>query len=109
VTARRHYAATAIALAVALYGVVGLTASKVREQVSPWRVPEEATSWPTLRRWLCAIAQGALFARVRRVPASFGRRQVAERAATTLAAYAPPPAAAWPIEHQAFAGAVAMA
>lgn len=110
VTERRHYSASAMALAVALYGVAGLTPSEVRHQVSPWRiVGAAATGWTTLRRWLRAVRRGTLFGGVRASPQSFTLRQVAERAAMTLAACAPPSAAAWPIERQAFAGAVAMA
>ena len=111
VTARRHYSASAIALAVALFGVTGLAQSEVRQRVSPWRIvgATAATGWAALRRWIRAIKDGALFAGVRASPASFTLRQAAERAATTLAAYAPPAAATWLIERQAFAGAVAMA
>jgi hypothetical protein len=111
VTARRHYSAAAIALAIALYGAAGLTPSAVRYQVSPWRVigATAATGWVTLRRWLRAVRRGELFGGVRASPAGFTLRRVAERAAMTLAACAPPSAAAWPIERQAFAGAMVMA
>ena len=107
----RQYSASAIALAVALYGVVGLSPNEVRRRVSTWRVvgATAATGWATLRRWLCAIRRGTLFGGVRAWPDGFSLRQAAERAATTLAAHALPSLARLPIEAQAFFGAVHMA
>jgi hypothetical protein len=109
VTARRHYSASAIGWALALFGVARLAAREVRRRVSPWAVvgAAAAAGWQTLRRWARAVRDRALFPRVRASPASFSLRQVAARAATTLAACAPP--GIEPFDAQVFAGACAMA
>lgn len=88
---RRHYSASAIALALALLGLLGLSLSEIRRRISPWQIVEEAaaTSWPTLRRWVKAARRGKLFGAVRPSPAHFTMREVAERAAATIAACAP--------------------
>jgi len=52
-----------------------------------------------------AIREGRLFASVRRSPAHLSARQVAERAAMTLAALAPPTLAHEAIVQRVFAGA----
>jgi hypothetical protein len=46
---------------------------------------------PTPVRWAEAVRTGRLFTQVRPYPTLFTRRQVAERAATTLGSRAPPP------------------
>ncbi len=87
VIARKHYAATAIGLAVALYGVAGKCARAVREAVSPWRVVgASSTGWRSLRRWISAAS--SMWRCVRRSPSTWSTRQRAERIATTLAAHA---------------------
>ena len=86
---RRQYSACAIALAVALYGVEHLHVANVRVLVSTWEA-DRAVGWITLRRWLRSIRSGGLFPGIRRCPAEWTLRQGAERAATTLAAWAPP-------------------
>jgi hypothetical protein len=90
---RRWYSASAIALALALYGIERAAPVTVRRRVSPFRIVgyRAATGWVTLGRWAEAIRAGRLFARVRPCPGRFSRRQVAERAATTLGSRAPPP------------------
>lgn len=104
---RRLFSAEAIALALVLFGVLGLSMAGVRERVSPWRrVGRTARlSWVSLRRWIAAIRAGRLFAKVRRSPARFTARQVAERAAMTLAALAPASLASAAIDERVFAGA----
>ncbi len=107
VIAGRLFAAAAIGLALVLFGVEGLALAKVRQRVSPWqRVGATAHgSWLGLRRWVRAIRAGRLFVSVRRSPAHHSARQVAERAAMTLAALAPPSLAAAKIAERVFAGA----
>lgn len=107
VIAGRLFAAAAIGLALALFGVDGLPLSKVRQRVSPWqRVGASAQgSWLGLRRWVRAIREGQLFSGVRHSPGHFTARQVAERAAMTLGALAPPALAHEAIVQRVFAGA----
>lgn len=90
--ARRLYGLPAIAWALALLGVLGKSLAEVRQQISPWRVvgPSAAASWKTPQRWVGAVRAGRLLRCVRAAPTSFTWRQVAERAATTVAAHAPP-------------------
>lgn len=104
----RLFSAAAIGLALALFGVGGLAMADVRRRVSPWqRVGASAQgSWLGLRRWVGAVRSGRLFASVRGSPAGFTARQVAARAAMTLAALAPPSLAGAAIEARVFAGAL---
>ncbi len=103
---RRLYSAAAVALAAALYGVAGLAPAEVRAQVSPLRIvgATAASGWASLRRWAGAVRGGRLFPVVRALPADATLREVAARAATTLAAYAPG-ASGLSIESAAFLGA----
>jgi hypothetical protein len=103
---RRLYGASAIAWALALFGVLAMAADKVRERVSPWKVvgPCAADRWPTLLRWTRAAGDRRLWRCVRPSPPSWSLRRVAERAATTLAGYAPLGPAP-PLDAQAFLGA----
>lgn len=103
---RRLYSAGAIALTLALYGVAGLAPAEVRRRVSPLRIvgPTAAAGWASLRRWSRAVRARRLFPAVRALPADATLRQVAARAATTLAAYAPG-AGRLAIESAAFLGA----
>jgi len=103
---RRLYSAGAIALALALYGVVEFSPPEVRRRVSPLRIvgATAAAGWASLRRWARAVRAGRLFRAVRAPPADATLRQVAARAATTLAAYAPG-LAGLSIESAAFLGA----
>ena len=79
----------------------------MRQHTSPWRIVGDAavTGWVTLRRWLAALARGALFSQVRAAPAAFTARQRAERAALTLGAQAPAGMAHLPLMEQVFVGA----
>jgi hypothetical protein len=103
---RRWYSASAIAMALALFGAARLAPSEVRRQISPFRHVGYAatTKWATLLRWSDAVRARRLFTQTRPCPASFSRRQVAERAAMALASRAPPP---WddPTPVRAFHGA----
>lgn len=87
----RLYSAGAIALALALWSVAGLSPAEVRARVSPLRIvgATAAAGWASLRRWSRAVREGRLFSVVRALPAEATLRQVAARAATTLAACAP--------------------
>jgi len=91
VVRRRLYSAGAIALALALWAVAGLAPAEVRARVSPLRIvgPTAAAGWASLRRWSRAVRAGRLFPVVRALPAEATLRQVAARAATTLAGFAP--------------------
>jgi hypothetical protein len=103
----RLYSAGAVALALALWGVEGLAPAGVRRRVSPWRKvgATAAASWASLRRWARAVRAAALFALVRATPAGARLREVAARAATTLAALAPSSLDALPLATRAMIGA----
>ena len=103
---QRLYTASAIGWALALYGVLGLAAAAVRQLVSPWAIwGASARRWPTLLRWVKAIRSRRLWRCVRPAPLWWTARQLAERAATTIAALALPSLEPPPIEVQAFHGA----
>jgi len=102
VLGRKHYAATAIGLAIGLYGVAGRCARAVRQAVSPWRVVGAgATGWRSLQRWISTAS--SIWRCVRRSPSTWSTRQRAERIATTLAAHA---AGQPPLLEAIFLGAV---
>ena len=101
VTAQMLFSAPAIALALALYGLLGQSAREVRAVVSPWReVGTPAGGWKTLRRWIARVP--VLWRCIRAAPAGASTRARAERAATTLAGHAGGHAS---LVHAAFAGA----
>jgi hypothetical protein len=104
---RRLYTASAIAWALALFGVDQVTPAQVRQRTSPWTIvgATAATGWATLRRWVRAVRDRRLLTKIRPSPPDFTDRQVAERAATTVAALASPSLATLPISARAFAGA----
>jgi hypothetical protein len=89
----RRYSGPAIAQALALFGLEGASPAKVRCRTSPDKILGAAASagWVSLGRWCDAVRNGGLFPEVRACPASFTRRQVAERAASTIGGRAPPP------------------
>lgn len=108
---RRRYTAMAIGYAVALFGIAGLSAAEVRRRISIWGVvgAAAAPTWESLRRWLRAIRRGDLFPFVRECPPGWTLREVATRAAATLAAHAvPTPTSPSSVETQAFEGAMRM-
>jgi hypothetical protein len=91
VLTRRLYAATAIALALALFGLLRRSVAQVRAQVSPWRVVGTGSvgRWCTLAAWVRALPQGGLFAALPACPAAWSSRRIAARAAAALAARSP--------------------
>jgi hypothetical protein len=105
---RRLYSRGAIALALALFGLVQATTPQVRRQVSTWPITAgdaDAHGWPTLRRWIGAA--GAIFGVPCALPKGAGLREQAARWAHLFAGHSPgdPRARA----HRAFAGALRMA
>jgi hypothetical protein len=104
---RRLYSAGAIALALALWSLDHLTPREVRRRVSPWRRvgATAAAGWASLRRWARAVRKRSLFRQVRAAAADLSLRAGAERAATTLAAFAPSSADALPLTTRAVLGA----
>ena len=107
---RRHYAATAIAFALALYGVCNQSHADVRAQVSPSKIVgvRAARRWSTLSRWIDAVAERALFTQVPAMPSRSPRRDVATRAAMAIGAHAPPSVQTGALEVRAFLGAAQM-
>lgn len=101
-TARRHYSASAIGLALCLFGLRGLSIKETRWRVCTWRVGFETTRWTTLSIWIAAVGLGRLFPRVRPTAPGASLRKRAERAATTLCALA---LCGGGVEVQAFEGA----
>jgi hypothetical protein len=101
-TARRHYSASAIGLALFLHGMQGLSIGETRQRICTWRACFETERWTTLPSWVAAIAEGRLFARVRPWSVGASLRQKAERAAATLCSLA---LAALGLEAQVFEGA----
>ena len=104
---RRHYSRPAIALALARLGVLGESAAAIRCAVSPWRVTS-TTGWPTLRRWLSAVARGALFPSVTPFRVAWPNA-LATRVAQLALGFAPPTLRSASVLVQVFAGALAMA
>lgn len=92
---RRRYTGPAIAQALALFGLEKRNPVEIRRRTSPDKIlgTTAVEGWATLHRWCDDVRAGRLFPEVRRCPASFTRRQVAERAATTMSSRAPPPLA----------------
>jgi hypothetical protein len=100
---RRRYSGPAIAWALALFGVALLSPISIHELVSPWRTWN--STWAQLLRWTRAAAGGELFSCVRPVPPDWSARKVAERVATTVAAYALPSPEPPAVDVLAFLGA----
>jgi hypothetical protein len=101
----RLYLASAIASAFVLLGVRRQSQRTVRERLCAWQEWGEgsASRWDALGDWVGAVRDGRLFRCVRRPPDTWSAWQVAERAATALAALGPPDAVS--LEAAAFAGA----
>lgn len=92
VVRRRLYAASAIGLALALFGIELQSAHAVRTAIAPMesvRDPAEGATWSTLRRWAEEAKAGTLTVEGRACPETFTSRQAAERAATTLGVLGP--------------------
>ena len=88
----RHFSASAIAMALALFGVEGASAAQVRRRVSPWRTVGHAAcrGWVTLHRSIEVARKGQLLSAVRHRAAG-DDRGVAARVARAVASRAPPP------------------
>lgn len=103
---RRRFGAGAIALALALWGEGGLTATQAREEVAGGCWFEGG--WRSLRRWASDVAQGRLFegfAERRKGLEGVSLRSVAKHLTSWLAGFAPPGSSALPLTWQAQAGA----
>jgi hypothetical protein len=101
----KHFSGAAIALALSLWGALGMGAGAVRERVSDWaRLGASARGWRSLRRWAAGVAAGALFSGLHLGTAAGPLREVARRAAQALAGHAPPASRGAPVEHQAMIG-----
>jgi hypothetical protein len=59
--AQRRYSASALLLALALWGLCGLSAGAIRKEVSPWQVPADVTGWGSLARWAKQGVAGKLW------------------------------------------------
>jgi hypothetical protein len=79
VVRHRHFAGSAIALALFLFGVLGRTASAVQRAISGWG--DGASSWRTLTRWIDAASEGRLFRWPRADLSDLRRRAVARAVA----------------------------
>lgn len=101
-TARRHYSASAIGLALCLHGLQGLSIAETRSRVCTWPMGFETERWTTLSIWVAAIGQARLFPRVRPALPTASLRSRASRAAATLCAVA---LCGGGIEAQVFEGA----
>lgn len=103
--ARRHYSASAIGLALCLFGVMGRTIGETRERVCTWRLGFDLNRWTTLRRWVAAVGAGQLLPRIiawRPWPGRLLLRAGAERAAACLCSLGP---GTGTLAERAFAGA----
>ena len=107
---RYLYSATAIAWAIALYGLAKLGVAAVRRRVAIWQRIGAAAygSWSTLRRWIRDIKHGRLFAHVAHVTACLDVRAYAEALGACIAAQAPPEYDAVPLSDRAFFAARCM-
>lgn len=102
VAPRRHYGHAAMAMAFALWAVVGKPIAEVRRRVCASRITHESTGrWPTLERWARASREAL-------GEASLSLVAGAARAAQTAMGRAPPEMRGAPRWAQAFAGGSAM-
>ena len=92
IAARYLYSATAIAWAVALFGVAKLSVCEVSHRVAIWqRIGATAHGrWSTLQGWIRDIKHGRLFVHVAHVTACPELRRYAEARGACIAARAPP-------------------
>jgi hypothetical protein len=58
---QRLYSASAVVLALMLWGLCGLSAGDIRKEVSPWQVPKEEVGWKSVRRWAQQAVAGKLW------------------------------------------------
>jgi hypothetical protein len=102
VAPRRHYGHAAIAMALALWAIVGEPVGGIRRRVCAWRHSHEpGTRWPTLRRWARAARDAG-------GDGGVTLEAAAARAAQIAIGRAPPEARHGPRWAQAFAGGSAM-
>jgi len=103
---RQYYSASAIGLALLLFGHRQQPVRQIRQRVSPWQLSFESQDrWTTLSRWLGAIEVGQLFEEVRPAAPDCPARLRAQRAASTLLSFAPSTLAHASLDEQVFAGA----
>lgn len=103
---RQYYSASAIGLALLLFGHQQQPVRQIRQRVSPWRLSFESPDrWTTLSRWLGAIEAGRLFQEVRPAAPGCPARLRAQRAASTLLSFAPSTVSQDSLEERVFAGA----
>lgn len=103
--ARKHFSGAAIALALTLWGLCGLSAAQVRAQVSDWvHTGAAARGWRSLARWAAQVAGGELFAALG-VRVDGSPQELAARVAQALCGTCPPEVRRQPLPHQAFAAA----
>ena len=107
VIARKHFAVTAIGLAFAMVGLLGLSQGAAWAAVSGWGVPYGG--WVTLRRWARSVVSQELLRCVRAAPREWSLARVAERVATTLIAQRPAGALSGAPLEDVFAGAALVA
>lgn len=107
VVARKHFAMTAIGLAFALVGLLGLSQREAWAAVSGWGAADGG--WVTLRRWARSVVSGELLRCVRAVPPEWSLARLAERVATTLIAQRPAGALSGVVLEDVFAGAALVA
>jgi hypothetical protein len=109
VVARRLFNASAIGMALLLFGIDRMPLPPVRAAVSPWtRVGATAAAgWLAVRRWIRAVRERRLFARVHLGIGRRPARQVAERVACALSALGPTAPTSAGMRAAVFAGAVA--
>ena len=104
----RLYTISAVAWALALFGVGRLPEHEVRRGTSPWRVVGACATrrWVSLRRWVAAVVGRRLFIRLRRPPGACDVRKAAAQIAIAVSAHASPTVASLPLPARAFLGAV---
>lgn len=98
---RRHFSAGAIALALLRFGI-GVRVVDIRAAVGG---QGQTAAWIALRRWVAAAGVGRLWRSVRASPTGWSARAIAERAAMTVAAFAPAGRAYATTEERVVAGA----
>lgn len=105
VLARRRYSASAIGLALALWGICSLTGPQVRKRVSTSTIVGIAAlgRWMTLSRWAEAATR-RLFPKLGLVAAGSTRRATADRVATALVGHAHSADRHAPLESRAWLG-----
>jgi hypothetical protein len=104
----RLYTLSAVAWALALFGVSRLSEPEVRRCTSPWTIVGHAAvrRWISLRRWVAAVRQGRLLRRLARPPDGCTARLAAEQIAIGASAHASPTLTSVPLPARAFHGAV---